>query len=1098
MSASGNLTKQAIDLTHCDGLEYQERVFACLVDRVFDDPRVLEIRNHERGEVDYVVLERPGKGMLASRRVHYFECKNYKRSLELDSVAKIMVVAVSDQPMSVHVVSRTPLQPQIRKYATRLFSFDGSTNGLFRGVEFHHWQTNVVLGCEEEDTEHEVSNVTGPGFVTPEMHEIHWWLSECAAFSEVQIASSESHQQSLYVRHGTLLTLILESADDDLVQISLSGLPDNGWSYAVLEGGDKGHYFIDTSQLASGEDYRVSLRVVEQQIERIVPIVHLHVSGTADFLPELRTEEIDDLNGKMGPSGDVRLVLVEGEAGVGKTHLIEKVAEGLRAKAGFDILRVTVPEDPDDELMTSIIRNCLTPSIEKGAFKELIEKIEAVLLLKESGGNLKTDFRLLVRAASRMGPRMIVLRDCHLVTPKLADEIWMLISALDDSSWGGIRLALEFRQPDANANTALQGLLRKIRLNIRKVLLERSVAPLGRDEFYRLSKRAFVHITDELITCLLNRTGGFPLFLDSYLRRLQSLGLITRGANSLNFEISEPARILADSLPEERQLILEERVSADLAKAFPEDWTHRLISLGLIAMADNAIGQTMIRNALGMPDAELRSLHSVLKDAGIGSVLPDSQIVFRHDLLRKAVAVVAVASETFAHRARQVAKVLLAQSVPSDEVKVCAIRVKIFALLKDDVSCELELRNGLKAAHKAHDYRHIVSFLNALLPLLQDRPNVHERLQLMKELAWANWVSDSLLVARDRYIQLATEAERNPDGDFSLSEAIATDAYRRAIGLDLELMEPHAFLENTISVLKRRQDHVTFNSILNRLVLFCARFGLPEYGYRLADLTANYIGDGQRENEGSVLCSELGMLYAASSPRTALDLYHRAYAMADGEPERLGTALAIHVVECMYLGKALDLGNFDFLWKKCQEHHLAEPLARASLLRGSLLLREGNLTSAAHWIERTATMVQLYHMKQFELAILNDQVLHALMSNEDAIAANIFAKFLLEFERVEAQAVRALLLIEETFNTATKAASTLHSEPTTIKRPSTPPVFCDPAAEIRRNIAVFSLLLGVDDVAQRYAEELLAHPCPEVSGHRFVEVRGTKLVLGAY
>jgi len=79
-------------------------------------------------------------------------------------------------------------------------------------------------------------------------------------------------------------------------------------------------------------------------------------------------------------------------------------------------------------------------------------------------------------------------------------------------------------------------------------------------------------------------------------------------------------------------------------------------------------------------------------------------------------------------------------------------------------------------------------------------------------------VSDSLLVARDRYTQLATEAECNADGDFSLSEAVATDAYRRAIGLDLELMEPYAFLENTISVLKRRQDHVTFNSILNRVV----------------------------------------------------------------------------------------------------------------------------------------------------------------------------------------------------------------------------------------------------------------------------------------
>jgi hypothetical protein len=72
---------------------------------------------------------------------------------------------------------------------------------------------------------------------------------------------------------------------------------------------------------------------------------------------------------------------------------------------------------------------------------------------------------------------------------------------------------------------------------------------------------------------------------------------------------------------------------------------------------------------------------SMLKDAGVGSVLADGQIVFRHDLLREAVATVASAVKGFESRARQVADNLFSVSPLADEVKVRAIRVKIFALL---------------------------------------------------------------------------------------------------------------------------------------------------------------------------------------------------------------------------------------------------------------------------------------------------------------------------------------------------------------------------------------------------------------------------------
>lgn len=1090
--------RSPFDLSHLTGLEFQKRVFDRLVQQLFDNPDVITIENCGKGAVDYIVREHPGSGILATDRFHYFECKNYSRSLELDNVAKVMVVAVSEQPLSVHVVSRTPLQPQIRKYASRLFSFEGSVSPIFRSVAFRHWQTGALVGDDNGAHEGASGIADELSLAADAANTVHWWLSECAAFSELEIASSATARQSVHVRHGALLILSLETSDAKSTDVFLDGLPEGAWRYVeLLDDSGSGHYLIDTSLLGTGEDYRVAIRMVQGESDRRIPLVHLQASGVASFLPELRIDEIDDLVKKMGPSDDVRLTLVDGEAGVGKTHLIEKVAEGLRTKSGFDILRFTVPEEPDDELMASIIRNCLAPAIEKSAFGGLVDQIESSLLQQESGGNLQVDFRLLARVASQMGPRMIVLRDCHLVTSKLADEIWMLISTLDDFSWGGIRLVLEYRQPDADANTAFQGLLRQIRLKIRRVLLEKTILPLGRDAFHRFCKHLFAFVTDDLIVCLFNRTGGVPLFIDSYLHRLHDLKLIRRRDVNPPFEIDEPARILADALPAGRQIILEERVRMGLAAAYPKDWENWAIILGLIATADNALGQSLILRAIDISESESRMLPTTLRDAGIGSLTPDGQIVFCHDLLREAVAAVATATTGFESKSRDVANRLLDRAAPTDEVKVRAIRVKIFALLGDNVACELELRNALTAANQAHDYGRIVSFLNQLLPLLKDHRNSHERLLVMKQLAWANWVTDSLVVARERYLRLAEEAERNAEGDYALSDAIATDAYRRAIGLDLELMEPYVFVTNAIMVLNRRQDHVSFNSILNRLVLFCARFGLPLHGFQFARLSFNYIGDGSSENEGSVLCNELGMLYAASSPAAALELFEQAHAMAHGL-ERIGSKLAVHVNECLYHGRPLDPALFDALWAECTERRLAEPLARASLLKGSLLLRDGNLKSAAHWIERTATMVQLYHMKQFELAILNDQVLLALLSNNMASATDFFNRFVSEFSRIESETIQASKLVDTVLEAAEMAAAQLVAKPSDIRRPETPPEFCNPAAEVRHNIGAFAALLGLDEIAQSYISSSPPYLFAKGSEHRQVEVGGHRLILGAY
>lgn len=1085
-----------IDFSKLGGTEYQKLVFESLILKIFPDNPKIVIEDHAQGAVDYIVREHPGTGMLSTERFHYFECKNYSRRLELDNVAKIMVIAVADQPSTVHVVSRTGLQPQIRKYAARIFNVDGNISPIFRGITFRHWITEEVGDFKKTDMEYgEEDQPYGDGG-------LWWWIFECSAFTETEISSRDSPPREITLRHGSLLILTLESRELQAATIELQGIPQACWAPIIAENGasttTRRSYLIDTAKFELHRIYTVNVKMTCGVIDTRIPIGYFRAQAADIYLPELRSTEIDRLVREIGSSGQFRLILVDGEAGVGKTRLIEKVAEELRAKSAFDIIRLTVSEESCEGLMGALLQGCLAPPIGRGGFQELANALQKILIHQAGGETRETDISLLARVATGMGPRIIVLRDCHLLTAAVAGQIWTLILALDDASWGGVRLVLEYRQPDARSNNGLQALIRNARLKIRKVLLERQVLPLDETQFASMTRRLFTDVTDDLIQSLRQRTGGLPLFIDSYLRHLVHVGLIVRQKGPELFSIAQPAQVLAHAIPMGGQVILEERVQTWLRDLFGEGGEERAVDIGLLAMADDGRGQALIRKAAGLSHDEMMTIQKCLEDGEIGYGRTDGQILFRHDLLR--IAVIAVASEYdgFSVRAGQIARELLVDSgVTENVVLIHSLRIRIFSQLADNVALETELRMAARAAKDASDYGRLISFLTQLLALLKDRSNVGERLDLMRELAWATWVSDSLLAAREHYMQLAMMAENCMEGDFSIADAIATDAYRRAIGIDLELMEPLRFLQNAIKVLGRRQTHITFNSILNRLILFCARFGFPQAGHDFAQFAFDYIGTGYRENEGSVLFSELGAMYAQSAPDTALELVERALAMAMDNCERCNSTLGIMVTRCLHQGDEIDLGSFSLLWTSCAENRYSETLARASLLRGSLLLRKGDLNQAAYWISRTSVMVRLYHLREFHLATLSDQVVLALLQANQATAEDRFVELRAEFERIEGQLEQLPPLVWQAYDAVAQAAATLAREPSMLQRPAAPPAFCDLMSEMRSNISSLALILGQSEVAERF-RLLPASPLRPINPHRQVVVQGLPLILGAY
>ncbi len=1094
-----------VDVSTLSGIAYQQLVFEQLLENLFMDPQVLKVQNHAQGPVDYVVHERSGTGMLAKPRKHYFECKNYSRALELDNVAKIMVVAVADQPDSVHVVSRTRLQPQISNYASKLFDVGGHGNPIFRSIVFRHWQTDNLLNLNATA----IHNGDEGGSERKEANaKVSWWMTECSGFSETEIASSAQYdRRQITVRKGSLLLMTLDYPNQCVGDIELVGIPDGSWAPASSIENDESAatrhtYLIDTAHLEVDRTYRASLKISSGAMEERIPVGELHVEGFDALLSELRQEEIGDMCRQIGPSGVHRLVLVDGEAGVGKTHFVERTAEALRAKFGFDVVTFTVTDEHQGSLLAALLRACLTPPIHQKSFQEVAQAVQKVLLADELDASaLEANVALLARVAIRMGPRVIVLRDCQLLNAQVANQIWTLIVAFNDAGWGGARLVLEYRQPDATLSETIKSLVTKIKLRIRRVLLTKSLAPLDHGEMSTLAGRLFHHVTPEISTCLMQRTGGLPLFLESYLRRLLDLGFIVRDRDDPPLlSISHPAQVLSDALPASGALILEDRIRTWLQDKFGEGAGTVATELGLVAVTGGAASQSLIRDALRIPPDRLRAIQLALDAGDLGYGRPDGEILFRHDLLRTAVISVATEGPGFVVSAREIADRLFLAVTEDNELQVRYLRARIFTVVADRVALEVELRLGIKAANKASDYGQLVSFLTQLLALLPTSSNAEERLDLMSGLAWAEWVSDSLLVARQRYLSLAREAQQIGTGDFSLAEAIATDAYRRAIGIDLELMEPLAFLNNAISVLKRRQTPVTFNSIVNRLVLFCARFGYPQAGFELAELAFNYIGEGLRQNEGAVICSEVGAIYAHAEPDIARTLFRQGIDLASDECQRSYNVLDLLVLDSLHLGGELDLDSFSQLWTTSSKNRFSEVLTRASLLRGSLYLRAGDLVNARQWIERTSTLVNLYHLNEFELPVLNDSLLLAFLEGNLDQARTRLTAFIDEFDKLLETVDTMMQLVPKALQECHNAAEKLTTEKSPLFKPDRPPEYCGVFFELLGNITMIAPRLGMSELALscQLRHELLWQGGLRANSNRLTKYEDFELVLGAY
>lgn len=349
--------------------------------------------------------------------------------------------------------------------------------------------------------------------------------------------------------------------------------------------------------------------------------------GTIDVVPPSlssthmvgRGTQLDDLRSALATAADgtATTVLVAGDAGVGKTRLVEEFAEGARASGARVVVGRSVELGSDGlpyRPVAGALRD-LTTQLGPDTMLDLAGPARGSLLslLPELGeheggpsegqGRLFDVVTLLLERAAADQPLVVVIEDLHWADRSTRDLLRFAIRALGDAA---VLLILTYRSDELHRTHPLRPFLAELdRLwSVRRTL----VPPLSRAEVQQqLLNIGGAEVSSDDLDRIYGRSQGIPFFVEE-----------------LAAAEDDPSTALPDSL---RDLLLVRAESLS-------DESQRL--LRVVSTGGNRVDHSLLAAVSELDSADL---DRALRESVSGNLLTvdGDGYAFRHALLREAI-----------------------------------------------------------------------------------------------------------------------------------------------------------------------------------------------------------------------------------------------------------------------------------------------------------------------------------------------------------------------------------------------------------------------------------------------------------------------------
>jgi tetratricopeptide (TPR) repeat protein len=526
--------------------------------------------------------------------------------------------------------------------------------------------------------------------------------------------------------------------------------------------------------------------------------------------------------------------------------------------------------------------------------------------------------------------------------------------------------------------------------------------PMAREDVDEWLDRQFTAIVPELKDVCYRRGGGYPLLLQSLCDWLHAVGAIAPETGRWRIVTSptefrrrltvQPARYASQERSD--QILLDRLRSIDFDNCtvgLPRPFTDAYLVLGLFALAETPERMAALTEMLELGDTGQR-LAAVLETETLRDpAAPRGELRFRHDRYREAAVELARAAGDEALGA------LLRALPPGDRLQRVSLELlgDVQELAGQRERAWAQYQRGMQAAEEADAYLDVCRIAAKQEELLERSPGrfpVADYLRMLIARAWAEWNCGSMRTSRNTYervIRAATSAS-DVSLDSTVARTFVAHASWRLVGINLELADSRAFVESAVTALGDVVSAGDYNAVMNRLVLYCGRFGLPELGlsfipFSLAQAPANseYLPP-DFPGDGAVICADVGRLFLDSMPERALTIFRTGEHRSTSRRQRLWAAIDVLLADYL-VTRELDSGRCDALRDEAVRMGLYAFLVRLDLLRSANALSSGNLREAERLLSRARERIAVQEQPCYEIAVANNAVISALLSGDNAL-----------------------------------------------------------------------------------------------------------------
>lgn len=1040
------LKAKKINVSDLNWDEFQKIVFHLIVAEnsgIWKNPVI--VTDYTVGEIDMIIkTQHPpslklGKKILKTdTELHFIECKYHSKKISFDVAARVFCAGILHKPKNLIIVSNKPLYPQAIEYANKFFLTDTS-NGMFNQINFYRTSLEELLGLE-----------TLPLFTieTAKTEEIKyeitdWELIEESTFSQKLISSLN-------------YPIALKNIDSSLkykLRIWINGvkvlnqkelklflfLPSYG-NLVILNSKQIKYYrggelsiecYLNKSSFQKIQD-NLFVRIMSNSRDDLIGAIKLpklKLNEQRVIFEDFRERETKNYAKKISQDSNSKIIFVHGEGGVGKSFFCEQVSKLLKLNYGYTAYQFTIDEDTsilafmqfiwpllssfqdgkinpvaDDKIGNEVLKAFIKGALEEENIIESEEFVKKITKLKLQ--DLDIEIFLLVCAkviVKSITPIVILIRDCHKLSPVLVKNFRTLFKIIDDLGWGNAQFLLEYRDTQEEVNDYWKNFIQEILRDLKIKCEDCEIKPLSRKELNVCLKGIFVGEDSIKSEILLKKTGGNPLFLTQLIEYFINLGFIEKVVykdNLLKLNIVDVGGVEQELLgiPKTVESFLERRVNKYFEKIKDKTQKELIISyLGLSSVIGYQINEYKLKEALYIGDAELKNIRfKLISDNLLNPSYTTPPAVFVHEMMQIAVKEVSKKLTEFQCAALKL-EGILKQEVTEDAIIGGKLNFELLNLKEAyewfNIGYEIEKKIGNYSLQRI-----CLQYLKRILEKNESQISNHieKYFSICLALGWNEFHNSSLInsikVYKDIIEKLKDEqiTQGLTDG---VKHIFKIEAIHNLLTVYVDLFWIKESIETFYEEISIVDNADRFLYLINRFILFCSRSNYPEYGWKAYQLIYEFKSKKYPNQIWSVLCSDIGHLYLESNPKIALKIWEEGLKYAEDIRQINHSRLNILVCK-LHLNsfgiKPLNRLNIDE--KSIFNQGIEGQIVRLNMYKGITTLYDKDKELANHYFKKALNSSVRSNLKIQEWQCHNNLAVLSLFQGYNEVAIDHFEK----------------------------------------------------------------------------------------------------------